>query len=144
VPYLFATSNQVAGNLTQVPSGFSRRVFLAYPFVPSDWTQAGRLALTQLREHQGLGGQHAILQVGAFSSMMLLSEGMKQAGRDASREKLVSALEGLHDFDTGLTPLMSFGPGRRLGLSGAHIVTVDLPDQRFYLVAPYKPVVATP
>ena len=41
--------------------------------------------------------------------MMLFSEGMKQAGRDASREKLVSALEGLHDFDTGLTPLISFG-----------------------------------
>ncbi|MBV7548151.1 ABC transporter substrate-binding protein [Pseudomonas sp. PDM26] len=144
VPYLFAASDQVAGNLMQVPEGFSRRVFLAYPFVPSDWTLAGRQALTRLREHQGLGGQHTVLQVGAFSSMMLLSEGMKQAGRDASREKLVSALEGLHDFDTGLTPLISFGPGRRQGLSGAHIVTVDLPGQRFYLVAPYKPVAATP
>ncbi|CAI8933048.1 Amino acid/amide ABC transporter substrate-binding protein (HAAT family) [Pseudomonas sp. IT-196MI5] len=144
VPYLFAASNQVAGNLMQVPDGFSRRVFLAYPFVPSDWTLAGRQALTRLREHQGLGDQHAVLQVGAFSSMMLLSEGMKQAGRDASREKLVSALEGLRDFDTGLTPLISFGPGRRQGLSGAHIVTVDLPGQRFYLVAPYKPIAATP
>lgn len=144
VPYLFAASNQVAGDLLQVPSDFSRRVFLAYPFVPSDWTLAGRLALTQLRQRQGLGGQHAMLQVGAFSSMLLLSEGMKQAGRDASREKLISALEGLHNFDTGLTPLISFGPGRRLGLRGAHIVTVDLPDQRFYLVAPYKPIAATP
>lgn len=144
VPYLFAASNQVAGDLLQVPSGFSRRVFLAYPFVPSDWTLAGRVALTQLRERQKLGGEHAVLQVGAFSSMMLLSEGMKQAGRDASREKLINALEGLHDFDTGLTPLISFGPGRRQGLSGAHVVTVDLPDQRFYLVAPYKPIAAMP
>lgn len=144
VPYLFAASNQVAGDLFQVPSDFSRRVFLAYPFVPSDWTLAGRLALTQLREHQGLGGEHAVLQVGAYSSMLLLSEGMKQAGRDASREKLINALEGLHDFDTGLTPLISFGPGRRQGLNGAHIVTVDLPDHRFYLVAPYKPIAATP
>ncbi|WP_077047956.1 ABC transporter substrate-binding protein [Pseudomonas sp. KK4] len=144
VPYLFAASNQVAGDLLQVPSGFSRRVFLAYPFVPSDWTLTGRLALTQLRERQRLGGEHAVLQVGAYSSMMLLSEGMKQAGRDASREKLISALENLHDFDTGLTPLISFGPGRRLGLNGAHVVTVDLPDQRFYLVAPYKPIAAMP
>jgi hypothetical protein len=31
-----------------------------------------------------------------------------------------------------------------LGLNGAHVVTVDLPDQRFYLVAPYKPIAATP
>jgi ABC-type branched-subunit amino acid transport system substrate-binding protein len=144
VPYLFAASNQVAGDLLQVPSGFSRRVFLAYPFVPSDWTLAGRLALTQLRKLQGLGGQHSVLQVGAYSSMLLLSEGMKQAGRDASREKLITALEGLHDFDTGLTPLISFGPGRRQGLNGAHIVTVDLPDQRFFLVAPYKPITAMP
>ncbi|RON53912.1 cytochrome c/ABC transporter substrate-binding protein [Pseudomonas frederiksbergensis] len=144
VPYLFAASNQVAGDLLQMPSGFSRRVFLAYPFVPSDWTPSGRTALTLLREHQGLGGEHAVLQVGAFSSMLLLSEGMKQAGRDASREKLINALEGLHDFATGLTPLISFGPGRRLGLSGAHIVTVELPDQRFYLVAPYKPIAVTP
>jgi ABC-type branched-subunit amino acid transport system substrate-binding protein len=144
VPYLFAASNQVAGDLMQVPSGFSRRLFLAYPFVPSDWTASGRAALASLREHQGLGGEHSVLQVGAFSSMLLFSEAMKQAGRDASREKLISALEGLHDFATGLTPLISFGPGRRLGLSGAHIVTVDLPDQRFYLVAPYKPIAATP
>jgi ABC-type branched-subunit amino acid transport system substrate-binding protein len=144
VPYLFAASSQVAGDLLQVPSGFTRRVFLAYPFVPSDWTQAGRIGLTLLREGQGLGAQHAVLQVGAYASMLLLSEGMKQAGRDASREKLVAALEGLHDFDTGLTPRLSFGPGRRLGLSGAHVVTVDLPDQHFYLVAPYKPIVASP
>ncbi|MDQ3201739.1 MAG: ABC transporter substrate-binding protein [Pseudomonadota bacterium] len=144
VPYLFAASNQVAGDLIQVPSGFSRRVFLAYPFVPSDWTLAGRMALTRLREHQGLGGEYTVLQVGAYSSMLLFSEGMKQAGRDASREKLVNALEGLHDFETGLTPLISFGPGRRLGLSGAHIVTVELPDQRFYRVAPYKPIAAMP
>ncbi|WP_438301265.1 cytochrome c/ABC transporter substrate-binding protein [Pseudomonas sp. NMS19W] len=144
VPYLFATSGQVAGDLMQVPEGFSRRVFLAYPFVPSDWTQAGRMALTLLREHQGLGAQHAVLQVGAYASMLLFSEAMKQAGRDASREKMVTALESLHDFDTGLTPRLSFGPGRRAGLSGAHVVTVDLPDQRFYLVAPYKPILASP
>ncbi|MDD0981517.1 ABC transporter substrate-binding protein [Pseudomonas shahriarae] len=143
-PYLFAASNQVTGDFWRLPREFSRRVFLAYPFIPSDCTQAGRVALIRLREHQGLDGEHAVLQVGAFSSMLLFSESMKQAGRDASREKLISALEGLHDFDTGLTPPISFGPGRRLGLSGAHIVTVDLPDQRFYLVAPYKPITATP
>ncbi|MDU9392052.1 ABC transporter substrate-binding protein [Pseudomonas sp. zfem002] len=143
-PYLFAVANQVAGDLLQVPEGFSRRVFLAYPFVPGDWTPAGRQALAQVREAAGLGGQHAVLQVAAFSSMLLLGEGMKQAGRDISRERLVAALEGLHDFATGLTPPISFGPGRRLGLNGAHVVTLELPEQRFYLVAPYKPVALMP
>ena len=83
-------------------------------------------------------------QVGAFSSMLLLSEGIKQVGRDASREKLLAALEGLHDFATGLTPPMSFGPGQRMGLRGAHIVTVELPDQRFFPVASYQPIATAP
>lgn len=143
-PWLFAASSQVAGDIFQLPSGFSRRLFLAYPFVPSDWTAAGRQALTQLRRSQGLDGRHAVLQVSAYSAVLLFSEAMKQAGRDASREKLIRALEGLHDVDTGLTPRLSFGPGQRQGLKGAHIVTVDLPELRFYPVATYKQLEAAP
>jgi ABC-type branched-subunit amino acid transport system substrate-binding protein len=144
VPQLFAASSQVAGDVRELPSEFSRRVYLAYPFVPGDWTAEGRAALQQVRQRSGLKGGHAVQQVGAFSSMLLLSEGIKQAGRDASREKLLAALEGLHDFATGLTPPMSFGPGQRMGLRGAHIVTVELPDQRFFPVARYQPIATAP
>lgn len=137
-PYLFAASSQVAGELLSVPEQWSRRVFLAYPFIPSDWTARGRDALSALRAREGLDGRQALLQVGAWCSMVLLEEGLKRAGRDASRDKLVSALEGLHDVDTGLTPPLSFGPGRRQGLEGAHVVTVELPGPMFYPVAPYR------
>lgn len=143
-PWLFAASSQVAGDIFQLPASFSRRLFLAYPFVPGDWTPAGRAALTQLRRSQGLDGRHAVLQVSAYSAVLLFSEAMKQVGRDASREKLIRALEGLHDIDTGLTPRLSFGPGRRQGLSGAHIVTVDLPELHFYPVATYKQLPVAP
>ncbi|NBA96739.1 ABC transporter substrate-binding protein [Pseudomonas sp. R5(2019)] len=136
-PYLFAVSNQVAGEVQQLPVEYSRRVFLAYPFIPSDWTLAGKAGLIELRQRQGLDSQHALLQVGTYCSVLLLSEGLKRAGRDASREKLVAALEGLHDFATGLTPPVSFGPGKHQGLSGAHVVTVELPDPLFYPVAPF-------
>lgn len=44
VPYLFAASNQVAGDLLQVPSGFSVGYSWPYPFACNDWTRAGRLA----------------------------------------------------------------------------------------------------
>ncbi|UVJ46113.1 ABC transporter substrate-binding protein [Pseudomonas sp. LS1212] len=130
-PYLFAASTQVASQVLQVPLAFSERLFLAFPFVPQDWTAAGRAALTELRQRSGLGGQHAVLQVGAYCSVLLLSEGLKRAGRDVSRQRLIDALESLHDFDTGLTPQLNFGPGKRLGLSGGHIVRVELPEQRF-------------
>ncbi|MCX7081591.1 MAG: ABC transporter substrate-binding protein, partial [Pseudomonas sp.] len=142
--YLFAASAQVAGDVQQLPEAFSRRLFLAYPFVPSDWSAPGRSALTHLRQRQGLDGQHAVMQVSAYCSMTLLGEALKRAGRNVSRKTLIEALESLHDFDTGLTPRVSFGPGKRMGLSGAHIVTVDLELLQFYSVAPYVPLDTTP
>ncbi|MGX1126920.1 cytochrome c/ABC transporter substrate-binding protein [Pseudomonas sp. HLS-6 TE3448] len=132
-PYLFAASSQVAGEVANVPAQWSQRLFLAYPFVPGDWTEAGRAALAEVRKNQGLGGQQTLLQVTAYCSLQLLVEGLKRAGRDASREKLLAALEGVYGFDTGLTPPLSFGPGRRQGLSRAHVVGVELPGPRFHL-----------
>ncbi|UCO97553.1 ABC transporter substrate-binding protein [Metapseudomonas lalkuanensis] len=130
-PYLFAASSQVASSALRIPSSFSRRLFLAYPFMPADWTPGGEAALLAIRRSQGLGSQHAVLQVGAYCATVLLSEGLKRAGREVSRDKLVSSLEGLHGFRTGLTPALSFGPGQRTGLAGAYIVTVDLHDRSF-------------
>ncbi|WP_433884348.1 cytochrome c/ABC transporter substrate-binding protein [Pseudomonas vranovensis] len=142
-PYLFAASSQVASELLLVPQAWSRRVFLAYPFIPSDWTGEGREALIALRQRQGLDGRQGLLQVSTWCAMQLLEEALKRAGRDASREKLTQALEGLHDVHTGLTPALGFGPGRRQGLNGAHVVTVEMPGPVFYPVAAYQSVLET-
>ncbi|MNP45826.1 hypothetical protein D3C76_1397790 [compost metagenome] len=88
----------------------------------------------------GLDPRQASLQVNTLCALRLLTEGLKQIGRDASRERLVAALEGLHDIDTGLTPALGFGPGRRQGMAGAHVIAVGLPGPRFTSVAPYRPV----
>lgn len=130
-PWLFASSNQVAGSALRVPPSFSGRVLLAYPFLPDDWTASGAAALQDMRRRSGLDGQHAALQVSAYSAALVLAEGLKRAGRDASREKLLTALENLHAFQTGVTPELGFGPGRRTGAPGAHIVAVDLQQQLF-------------
>lgn len=130
-PWLFASSNQVAGSALRVPPGFSGRLLLAYPFLPGDWTPAGAAALQEVRRRGGLNGQHAALQVSTYSAALVLAEGLKRAGRDASREKLLTALENLHAFQTGVTPELGFGPGRRIGAPGAHIVTVDLRQRLF-------------
>ena len=53
-------------------------------------------------------------------------EGLRSAGRDLSRLALVDALEALYAYETGLTPPLSYGPNRRIGARGAHVVTVDL------------------
>ncbi|BBH45895.1 ABC transporter substrate-binding protein [Pseudomonas sp. KU43P] len=143
-PYLFAASGQVAGAVAALPVQWSQRVFLAYPFVPGDWTEQGLATLAGLQQRQGLDPRQASLQVNTLCALRLLSEALKQIGRDASRERLIAALEGLHDIDTGLTPALGFGPGRRQGMAGAHVVAVSLPGPRFTAVAPYRPVPETP
>ncbi|NIE74678.1 ABC transporter substrate-binding protein [Pantoea sp. Ap-967] len=143
-PYLMAASSQVASAVAGLPAQWSRRVLLAYPFVPSDWTEHGRAALAAVQRRQGLEPRHAALQVKTLCALRLLGEALKQIGRDASREQLVAALEGLHGVETGLTPALGFGPGRRQGMAGAHVVAVTLPGPRFTAVAPYQPLPLNP
>ncbi|MBO9551440.1 ABC transporter substrate-binding protein [Pseudomonas sp.] len=143
-PYLFAASSQVAAAVAGMPAQWSQRVFLAYPFVPDDWSEQGMATLAGLQQRQGLDPRQASLQVNTLCALKLLSEALKQIGRDASREQLVAALEGLHDVDTGLTPALGFGPGKRQGMAGAHVVAVTLPGPRFTAVAPYRPLPDSP
>lgn len=142
-PYLFAASSQVASVIAGLAPAWSERVFLAYPFVPGDWTGQGRATITALQQRQGLDGRLGSLQVSTWCAFRLFTEALRQIGRDASREQLVRALEGLHDVTTGLTPALGFGPGRRHGLAGAHVVTVAMAPPaglQFRAVAPYRPV----
>jgi hypothetical protein len=69
------------------------------------------------------------LQITALCSAKVLTQGLKLAGRTVTREKLVAALEGLYDFETGLMPRIEFGKNRRIGALGAYIVTLD-PDKK--------------
>jgi hypothetical protein len=41
----------------------------------------------------------------------------------------------MHDYETGLTPKLSYGPNRRIGAMGAHMVAVDLEKNRFKAVS---------
>lgn len=130
-PYLFAAASQVAGGALELPPPYTERLFLAYPFLLDDWTRDGTEALARLHRQAGLDGRHGVLQVNTYCAALLLFEGLSKVGRDASRQGLVSALEGLHGFRTGLTPVLGFGPGRRVGASGVHVVAVDVAASRF-------------
>jgi hypothetical protein len=57
--------------------------------------------------------------------MKVFTEALKRAGRDLTREKLITALEQLYDFPTGLTPPITFHRNRRIGAAGAWVVEVD-------------------
>ena len=62
----------------------------------------------------------------ALAAARLLTEALQRTGHDLSRQKLVKALESLRGFSTGLMPPATYTASRRIGVIGAHVVTVDL------------------
>jgi ABC-type branched-subunit amino acid transport system substrate-binding protein len=97
-------------------------------------TPAGLAELSALRDRYKLTARHTASQLSALAAAKVFVEALKRAGQDLTREKLVTALEGLYDYDTGLTPRLTFGPNRRVGAAGAYLVTVN-PDTRDFAPA---------
>ena len=124
-PYLLAPGVRVARAAVGLPNTLGDRVFLAYPTQPADITRAGASAIAEFQREAGLGARHQPAQAAAYASMQVLEEGLKRAGRDLSRAKLVGALENLFSFETTVTPPLSYGPTRRIGAMGGYVVAVD-------------------
>lgn len=105
--------------------GSSNQVFLAFPTVPSDIGNEAGAEFRALQEKYKFPARHLAAQLSAFAAAKVLVEGLTRAGRDLSREKLINALDSLYEYETGLTPRLTFGPNRRVGAAGAHIITFD-------------------
>lgn len=137
-PAIFLPSTLVTPTLFRAPAVFEKRIFIAYPTLPSDLNPMGRRDYNALRAKHDLPSEHVSGQIAAYAAARTLVEGLKRAGRDLSREKLVSALEGLYRFDTGLTAPLTYNPNRRIGALGAHVVAVQLEAGRYAPVGPWR------
>jgi ABC-type branched-subunit amino acid transport system substrate-binding protein len=134
-PYVLSlgvfSSRDLAANVT---SAFTKKVFLAFPTVPGDVTPDGLAEYRALAEKYKLPSQHTAAQLATLAAAKTFVEGLKRAGADLSREQLVTTLEGLYQYDTGLTPKLVFGPNRRVGAAGAYIITID-PETKAFVSA---------
>jgi ABC-type branched-subunit amino acid transport system substrate-binding protein len=131
-PYVLSlgvfSSRELAASVT---AAFTKKVFLAFPTVPGDVTPDGLAEYRGLIEKYKLPSQHTAAQVAALAAAKTFVEGLKRAGADLSREQLVTTLEGLYEFDTGLTPKLIFGPNRHVGAAGAYVITIDAETKAF-------------
>jgi ABC-type branched-subunit amino acid transport system substrate-binding protein len=125
-PYVFLSGPLAGKDILDLSPDFAKdKIFLAYPTLPTDQTRAGVMEFKALQEKYHLTRGHLAAQISAFSAAKVLIEGLKLVGKDLSREKLVRAFEAVREFDTGLTPRITYGPNRHVGALGAYIVTVD-------------------
>lgn len=131
-PFLFAPNVLAGPELLSAPPGFAGRIFCSFPTLPSDQTSAGRSELLKLAGDAPAseGGFSRV----ALSSAKLLVHGLRQAGKEVSREKMVEILESLYSYNTEQTPAVTFTQNRRIGAGGVHVVGIDL--QRKSVVLP--------
>jgi ABC-type branched-subunit amino acid transport system substrate-binding protein len=107
------------------------KVFLAFPTVPADVSPAGAAEYSALLQRNKLESTHAAAQVSAIAAARILVHALELCGKNLSRERLITTLEGLNEYDTGLMPKITFGPNRRIGALGAYVVTID-PEKKLF------------
>jgi ABC-type branched-subunit amino acid transport system substrate-binding protein len=107
------------------------KIFLAFPTVPADVSAAGASEYSALLQRNKLQANHAAAQASAMAAAKILVHALERCGKDLSRERLITTLEGLYEYDTGLMPKITFGPNRRIGALGAYVVTID-PEKKLF------------
>jgi len=90
--------------------------------IPGVEAEADRVVRILTQYNPKLAGTPYLAVTGS-TSMMLIAEALKIAGRDLTREKFVQAMESVQGFKPeGLGYPISFGPNRRHGLNGIRMV----------------------
>ena len=112
-------------------AAFRNKLFIAFPTVPADLKIETVAEFRSLHEKYKFAPRHPASQLAAFAAAKIFVEGLTRAGRDLSREKLITTLEGFYEYETGVSPRITFGPNRRVGAAGAHVVAIDLAEKEF-------------
>lgn len=133
-PLLLAPNALAGQRIYQAPQGFDKRIFLSFPMLPEDQSAEGREELHRLAQSGQFSAGDLATRMSALSAAKLLIEALRKAGREVTREKVVAMCEQFYELNLGQMRPVSFGPDRRVGTTGTHVVGVDL--QRSALTLP--------
>jgi ABC-type branched-subunit amino acid transport system substrate-binding protein len=94
---------------------------------PYDRTDLATVKLYReaLEKHMG-NTQPSFVSLEGFVDAMVLTDAIRSAGRDLTRDKLIAALEAMHRKDIGLGPnlLLSFSPTDHKGLDSVYTTVI--------------------
>lgn len=130
-PFVFLSSTSPIREIFNAPAGFDGRLFMAFGTSPADQVPESINEFRAFSAKHKLPSSHLASQILAYSAAKILVEGLKRAGKDLTRVKLIEALEGFNEYKTGLTPPITFGPNRRIGAMGAYVISIDLKEKKF-------------
>jgi ABC-type branched-subunit amino acid transport system substrate-binding protein len=133
-PNLFFAGSVTGLELTEAPVEFDQKIFLCSSASEEGPSSAAATQFRDFLKRHQLSDQFWWPDASAFASARVLEEGLRRAGRDLGRDKLVQSLEGLHNFETGVLPPISFGSNQRVGVATLRIFQADLAKKDLRLV----------
>lgn len=133
-PAILTLSSRLRRPPFSAPARFDKRIFVAHPTGSSDFSPRGRSDYADLAERYSLPRGHIQAQTAAIAAARLFVEGLRRAGRNLSRSKLVEGIESVYQFETGFTQPLVYGPNQRIGAPGAHLLVVDLKNRQYATV----------
>lgn len=104
---------------------YGNRIRVALTTTPADLTPEGLAEYRAFAARHGITGTNAASQLSAYAAAKVLVQALKLSGRELTRETLRASLESLYEFETGVTPAVTFGRGRRTGVPRVHVATMD-------------------
>ncbi|MGE5321922.1 MAG: ABC transporter substrate-binding protein [Actinomycetota bacterium] len=125
-PAIFQPGAFAGGEVFDIPKEFDEQVYFSFPALPSDIRVEGLDEYEALVRTHELKVVQPLLSASALATGKVLVEGLRESGRQLSRQKLVDTLAAMYNFNTGLTPPVTFGATRRIGALGAYVVKLDL------------------
>jgi ABC-type branched-subunit amino acid transport system substrate-binding protein len=137
-PLFLAPATMAGSALRGAPSGFLPSVFLVSPFQPPDPASSRMADFFSLGRKYGVGEEHRLFQLLAYSGAILLEEGIKRSGKGVTRETFVDSIGNVWKLETGVTPPLTYTPNRRSGTTGAAILRVDKDTRRLVPAAPWR------
>lgn len=137
-PLLLGSAELFGTALLSLPEEESRQVYLVSPLRNPDPQSAQMANFLRIVDKARIPGEYKALQLTAYAGTLLLQEGLTQSGRALSRRKFLDHLGQLWQFQTGVTPPLSYNENRRVGALGAEILRMDSRKRGFVVVSDWR------
>lgn len=112
-----------------LPPFVAAKTYVAYPAAISRQEDFAAFLNTMRRANVEL--RNPAFQTVAYAAAQAFIEATKLSTRRLNRPTLISSLEGLKDYQTGVVPPITFGPNRRVGSVGSYVVGIDLEKKQY-------------
>jgi ABC-type branched-subunit amino acid transport system substrate-binding protein len=123
-PLLFL-GNLLPADFFEAAPSYGDRIKVALTTTPGDLTAGGLTEYRAFAARHSISGTHLAGQLSAYAAAKVLVQALKLSGRELTRDALRRALESLYEFETGVTPHLTFGRSRRIAAPYIHVATID-------------------